>query len=195
MVSKPIYFQQNEYSESNDQSVNLFNLKEIFETHYKQVYRIVFRMTRSKQEAEDITQDVFIKLFIKLRSFNHNSSFETWIYRIAVNTALDKLRWYKRFTKREIHSENIDSYIAEESTTDTHLPEPMLNALAKVKPKNRIALILRDLEGFSYKEIADILDISKGTVASRLNRGYEELRGHLRKNSSGNRQSAEGGSK
>ncbi len=183
MISKPVYLQQSEYSEIEEQEVSFFERKEVFDKHYNQVYRIVFRMTQSQSESEDITQDVFLKVFVKLASFNRNSSLETWIYRITVNTALDKLRWYKRFTKRELHSENIDDYTAEDNHANPHPSPNVLAALAKVKPKYRIVIILRDLEGFSYKEIADILDLSSGTVASRLSRGYSEMRKYLKSTS------------
>lgn len=184
MISKPVYLQQNEYAEREEQKVNLFDRKEVFNKHYHQVYRIVYRMTQSKSESEDITQDVFLKIFVKQASFNRNSSLETWIYRIAVNTALDKLRWYKRFTKRELHSDNIDAF-TDDNTPANPQPSPaVLQALTKVKPKYRVVIILRDLEGFSYKEIEEILDLNSGTVASRLSRGYGEMRKYLKSTSS-----------
>lgn len=148
----------------------------------KLVYNVCVRMLNDEQEAYDAAQEVCMKLWKQLGSFEGNSKFSTWVYRIATNQCLDLLR--KRKNKEEVslfqQSKDSDSeWVLEETDAidpmNEHveqlaLKDIMLKALKEVKDEHKQILLLRDIEGYSYDEIADILLINKGTVKSRLSR-------------------------
>lgn len=152
------------------------------------VYSLVQRLIDDASEASDVTQDVFLKVFRNIGSFRGQSSLKTWIYRISVNEAHNRRRWFGRHRKAEIELESDDAgknwleHLSDQSKTPY---EVVLNherriaierALAGLSPAFRDAVVLRDLEDLSYEEIADVLDISIGTVKSRILRGREALR-------------------
>jgi RNA polymerase sigma-70 factor (ECF subfamily) len=152
------------------------------------VYSLVQRLIDDPSEAGDVTQDVFLKVFRNIGSFRGQSSLKTWIYRIAVNEAHNRRRWFGRHRRCEVELEGEETG---RSWLD-HLSDPARNpydlvlnqerhaaiekALAELNPVFRTAVVLRDLEDLSYEEIADVLDISIGTVKSRILRGRESLR-------------------
>jgi RNA polymerase sigma-70 factor (ECF subfamily) len=156
------------------------------------VYSLVYRLMTDPCEACDVVQEVFLKVFRNVHSFRGQSSLKTWIYRIAVNEASNHRRWFSRHRKQEVGLE------VEEEGNKTYrdtLPdntaspfETVLNqekrvlieqALAAVNPIFRSAVVLRDLEDLSYEEIAEVLQVSLGTVKSRILRGREALRRSL----------------
>jgi len=124
------------------------------------------------------------KAYRRLKDFSLNSSIHTWLYRIAINTCLD----YKKKSRREVSR---TEPLAEDLPSDKPLPEQLYEsreitaavqlALQKLPPKLRAAIVLREIEGLSYKEIADVLHTSMGTVKSRISRAREELRHLLQK--------------
>lgn len=151
--------------------------------HYeKLVYNICLRMLGDEQEAYDGAQEVCMKLWKQIHSFEGHSKFSTWVYRIATNQCLDLLR--KRKNKEEVSlfqpSKDADSeWILEEKdiadpigehVENLALKDIILTALKEVKEEYKQILLLRDIEGYSYEEIADLLCINKGTVKSRLSR-------------------------
>ncbi len=135
-----------------------------------------------------MVQEVFLKVFRKVRAFRGNSSLKTWIYRIAVNEAYNHHRWFCRHQRQEITLDTSDTG----SNYVDHLTDPgrspfdqaadhetrnlVEKALEGLNPKFRAAVVLRDIEDLSYEEIAAVLDISLGTVKSRILRGREALR-------------------
>ena len=158
-------------------------------TRYQQpVYGIVYRLLGDQNDACDVAQEIFLKVFRSVHSFKERSSFRTWIYRIAVNEAHNHRRWFSRHRKREVAIDREDgAYGAFEIAPDpgpspfdfaldreTHLL--IERALEEISPVFRTAVVLRDIEGLGYEEIADILQISLGTVKSRILRGREALR-------------------
>jgi RNA polymerase sigma-70 factor, ECF subfamily len=158
-------------------------------TRYQQpVYGIVYRLLGDQNDACDVVQEIFLKVFRSVHSFKERSSFRTWIYRIAVNEAHNHRRWFSRHRKREVAIDREDgAYGAFEIAPDpgpspfdfaldreTHLL--IERALEEISPVFRTAVVLRDIEGLGYEEIADILQISLGTVKSRILRGREALR-------------------
>lgn len=156
------------------------------------VYNLVYRLMDEPDDASDIVQEVFLKVFRNIASFRGQSSLKTWLYRIAVNEAHNHRRWFNRHKRKETGLENEEEN--SRSYQDTlHDPgrspfELALNhetrvliedALAQVNPNFRAAVVLRDIEDLSYEEIAEVLQLSLGTVKSRILRGREALRRQL----------------
>ncbi|HEX2445099.1 MAG TPA: sigma-70 family RNA polymerase sigma factor [Vicinamibacterales bacterium] len=144
------------------------------------VYSLACHLSGSETAAGDITQDVFVKLLTRLAQFRHQAEFTTWLYRIVANVAID----YRRASRRLVSVEEAapvwsqpalqeQRYLRAE--TATHVRE----ALARLPPRFRVPLALRYLEGLSYEEIAGVLRLSTGTVASRLARGLRQLGAEL----------------
>src|ERR1700730_7565402 len=139
-------------------------------------------------EASDVVQEVFLKVFRKVGCFRGNSSLKTWIYRIAVNEAYNHHRWFSRHQRQEIALDPEDGapscaqHLADpgrspfEQAADRETHMLVEAALEKLNPKFRTAVVLRDIEDLSYDDIAAVLDISLGTVKSRITRGREALR-------------------
>jgi len=148
--------------------------------HRSRVYGHIVAMVRNEADAWDLAQDTFLKAWKALPRFEGNSSFSTWIYRIAHNTALDWLRARKISGASEFN-EAVESHVAAGSTTTPHAegrPDDRLAqeelgrrihaALAELTPEHRAIILLREVEGRSYEEIAETVGCSLGTVMSRL---------------------------
>jgi RNA polymerase sigma-70 factor (ECF subfamily) len=152
------------------------------------VYQLVCRLIDDPSEAGDVVQDVFLKVFRGVGSFRGQSSLKTWIYRIAVNEAHNRRRWFSRHRKPEVvlggeeegsdRLERLSDYgrTPYDWTLNNEMRTAIEEALEGINPVFRSAVVLRDLEELSYEEIADILDVSIGTVKSRILRGREALR-------------------
>jgi RNA polymerase sigma-70 factor (ECF subfamily) len=161
------------------------------------VYSLVYRMVSDPSDAADTTQDVFLKVFRGMKHFHGESSLKTWIYRIALHEAANRKRWWFRHKAHETSIEPAESEgttMVDEALqialTDHHdspfdsMAHSEVRArvdaeLRKVAEPYRTALVLRDLEEMSYEEIAEILQISMGTVKSRITRGRHALRERL----------------
>jgi RNA polymerase sigma-70 factor, ECF subfamily len=155
------------------------------------VYGIAYRLLGNSADASDVVQEVFLKVFRGVGSFREHSSLRTWMYRIAVNEAHNHHRWFSRHCRRELAMEDAgDSSAALESAAHPgrspfeHALESenrtlIEEALANINPVFRTAVVLRDIENLSYEEIAEILQVSMGTVKSRILRGREALRREL----------------
>jgi RNA polymerase sigma-70 factor (ECF subfamily) len=152
------------------------------------VFSIVSRVMDDPEDAADVTQEVFLKVFRKIDSFRGDSSLKTWIYRIAVNEAHNHRRWFGRHRRQEVALDpaagqrGIGDLMPDrgpspyESARDHETHALIESALKQVSVQYRAALVLREIEGLSYDEIAGILEISLGTVKSRILRGREALR-------------------
>lgn len=155
----------------------------IVERYQRKVYSICYGMLKDKADSYDVSQEVFIKVYRYLEKFNHDSSFYTWLYRITVNKCIDFIR--KRDRRREVDYNDEVKRKREVGGDDNIMPSKlglrpdrvygrkelrakMLEALETLSEKHRTILILREVEGLSYDEMADVLDVSKGTVMSRL---------------------------
>lgn len=160
----------------------------LIQRYHQPVYNLVYRLVDDPSEACDVVQEVFLKVFRKIRAFRANSSLKTWIYRIAVNEAYNHHRWCARHQRQEVtlDCEDGTTGYAEQLTDPARSPfEEAANretrilletALEKLNPKFRAAVVLRDIEDLSYEDIASVLEISLGTVKSRIMRGREALR-------------------
>ncbi|NLI60518.1 MAG: sigma-70 family RNA polymerase sigma factor [Clostridiales bacterium] len=154
----------------------------------KKIYNYCLRMTNNPSDAEDLAQEVFIKVYRNLKSFRKDSKFSTWIYRIAHNTCVDNYR-RKRFklislNKEEDQQEEMDipspNPLPEEQLVSQEQYKLIKECIAELKPKYKSVIILRDIQSYSYKEIADILDIPIGTVKSNISRARALLREALK---------------
>ncbi|MGF7056529.1 RNA polymerase sigma factor [Brassicibacter mesophilus] len=174
--------------------------EELIAKYEKTAYNIALKMLRNQDDAMDISQEAFIKVFKSIKTFNFESSFSTWLYRIVTNTCLDFLR------KKNNNVYSIDSPINTEDgeiqrdIPDTvNTPEEMLEkqltkelvqkSINKLDNNHKAVIILRDIEGFSYEEISRILDCSLGTVKSRISRARNNLKDIILKDTEQNTES------
>ncbi len=164
----------------------------LIDRFHQPVYGLVYRMLNDPADAADATQEVFLKVFRGMRQFQGEASLKTWIYRIAIHEASNHRRWWFRHKGRET---SMEQDVARKSALRETLADPGCSPFdsvaqeeirAKVESELRLvpepfrsAVILRDIEGFSYEEIAEILEVSLGTVKSRLMRGREALKKRL----------------
>lgn len=156
--------------------------------HQNQVYNLICYLMGQDQEAEDLTQEVFIKIYRAIKGFRFRSNFNTWLYRITVNTVYDRLRQRPKYPLQSL-DEPIQTEEGEitrqiparspsplEIIATKELQEKISKALDSLSVKLRTIFVLREIEDLSYKEIASILGCSRGTVKSRLYRARMELR-------------------
>jgi RNA polymerase sigma-70 factor (ECF subfamily) len=146
--------------------------------YYSGVIQVVYRMCGETQVAEDAAQEAFIKAWLKLSAFQPNSSFRNWLYRIALNTALDVLR---RRTETSLEDEKadfiVDSTLGPEATLLAKEQAGRVQTAVQALPEAaRAVVVLREYGDLSYQEISDVLEIPIGTVMSRLNYAREKLR-------------------
>lgn len=159
-----------------------------------EIYGLLFRLTENSEEARDLTQETFLRAFQSIGHFRGEADLRTWIYRIAINQARNRWRWWRRRRRdatvsldstdgehRQSLGENLreESDDPEQETLARERQDALRTALRSLRGVYRETVILRDIEGFSYEEIAETLDISVGTVKSRLARGRQELRRRL----------------
>lgn len=161
-----------------------------------EIYGLLYRLTENGEEARDLTQETFLRAFQSINHFRGESDLRTWIYRIAINQARNRWRWWRR--RRREATVSIDEpeigggrlgLVAtlksptardpEQHTLQNERERALQKALSGLRRIYREAVVLRDIEGFAYEEIANTLNISVGTVKSRLARGRQELRRKL----------------
>lgn len=159
----------------------------LIQQYQQPVYGLVYRLLSDPSAASDITQEVFLKIFRSIGSFRGKSSLRTWIYRIAVNEAYNHRRWFSRHRQEanacagDPKGSGVEACAAPdrspfELAADSETWTLVEQALTKLNSNFRTVIVLRDIEEMSYEEIAAILDISLGTVKSRILRGREALR-------------------
>lgn len=165
--------------------------EDLVRQHARQVYGLCFRFTNSTQEAQDLTQEVFLRVFKTIKSFRSaEGSFHTWLARVTRNLLIDH---YRR-TRQERVTDSIEEQLPmlegaggaasarpDQALAGREADEILRATLQKLSPDLREAVILRDLQEMEYREIAEVLGIPEGTVKSRINRGRAELARLLRK--------------
>ncbi len=150
----------------------------LFEAYKDKVFSIaVYSFGGDRSVADDVTQQIFLKLFTAIRKFRGEAEFTTWLYRMVVNACLDERRRRRRFLP---WGETMPSKIGEKKPQEKQyarleIAEAVRVAISELKPKFRLPILLKYVEGMSYEEIANVMGCAKGTVASRLNRGHSEL--------------------
>ncbi|HEX3940862.1 MAG TPA: sigma-70 family RNA polymerase sigma factor [Acidobacteriaceae bacterium] len=165
--------------------------------YHKQIFSVIARTIPDPADAADLTQDVFIKVYRGIGGFNSQSSLRTWIYRIALHEASNQRRWWCRHKRSEITIESEagrspegkpvclkDTLVDAHDSPFDHAAQEEVRArveeaLSHVPEPFRTAVVLRDIEGFSYEEVAEILDTHIGTVKSRIMRGRAHLKSRL----------------
>lgn len=156
----------------------------LVERYQERVRNLLYAIFHERETADDLAQEVFIKAFEALGRFRFESSFYTWLYRIAVNRGRDELR--KRKVRRFFSFQSLDeseSDVREKITVhpgDTEIQELVASGLKALPEKFRVPIILKDIDGLSYEEIAEVLQCEIGTVKSRLSRGRSMLRNILK---------------
>ena len=153
----------------------------LFESYKNKVYSIAFRFAGDEATAMDIAQDTFVKLFSCIRDFRGDSSFDTWIYRLVVNSCLDhRRRAWRLLPLADDFAGTLR--VSGDSLTEllrSEMGGRVRSAVDRLSPDLRIVIVLRYTEGLSYEEIAEVLGCSTGTVASRLNRAHKKLERRL----------------
>ena len=164
---------------------------EVVRTHSARVYRLAYRLTGNPYDAEDLTQDVFVRVFRSLSSYTPGT-FEGWLHRITTNLFLDQVRRKQRIRFDALGDDAGDRLAGREPSPaqvydDQHFDPDIQKALDELTPDFRAAVVLCDIEGLSYEEIAATLGIKLGTVRSRIHRGRSQLRAALEHRSAGRR--------
>ncbi|MFL6197377.1 MAG: RNA polymerase sigma factor [Thermoanaerobaculia bacterium] len=161
---------------------DLHAFDEVYDRFGEMVYNLALRMSGNREEAADYTQEVFLRIYRHLGSFGGRSTLKTWVFRIAINHCRDRLSRHSP-TMRSIDDEVEDGVpIADPGRGPEELAlaadegRRVAGGLARIPPVFREAVVLRDLEGLSYEEIAEVLGVRVGTVRSRIARGREQLR-------------------
>ena len=165
----------------------------LVERYQSRVFALVVGMVRNREDARDLTQEAFVKAFNNLSRFRLESSFYTWLYRIAMNLAIDHLRKHKNRNHSEF-DEQIAARDGDGEVADAHLRESprrvlerkelqgrILEALDKLSPEHKQIILLQEVEGLSYTEIAETLEVAEGTVMSRLFYARRKLQQLLKK--------------
>ena len=158
------------------------------------IFGLLYRITEDAEEAGDLTQETFLSVFKAIRNFRGDADLKTWLFRIAINKSRNRFRWWKRRRREKTLSldapvcnsetpfhETLSGTIAnpEEKILQREREKILMNALSNLPEIFREAVVLCDIEGLSYEEIASVLEINIGTVKSRIARGREELRKKL----------------
>ena len=178
------------------------SFRQLFELHKDRVWSVALHFIGDEAAARDITQQVFLKLFSVINQFRGEAGFSTWLYRMVVNACLDEQRRRKRFLSLEFFKtgdffksgdgmsdgmslmdqqqakqfeQKLQAMAQEDHHAQLEVSAAVKAAVKELKPKLRMAILLKYFEGLSYEEMANVLGCSAGTVASRLNRGHKEL--------------------
>ena len=162
--------------------------RELIEPYQPTIFNLALRFMGDYNEALDLSQDVLFKIYLKLKTFHHKSSLSTWIYRLTINTARNKYHWWKRRKKDRTFSLDTISDMAikndkggpESKLLRRELREKIQEGINRLRFPYKNVLILRDIELLSYEEISQILQISQGTVKSRLSRARNILKDYLK---------------
>ena len=165
--------------------------EEFIRENQTKVYRIALSMVKNPQDAEDIAQETFVKVYMSLSSFGGRSEITTWVYRIVYNLSIDFLKKHGKRAKitktlddpddTELLELSDDSYLPEDAFEKKEVKKDIYEALKSLPDEQRELIELKDIHGFSYEEIAEMLSIKEGTLKSRLNRGRLVLKKILSK--------------
>lgn len=167
----------------NSQNGDVKAFEELIAAYQKQIYNIAFRLIGNYHDASDMAQETIIKIFRSIGGYRGEAAFSTWIYRITVNTCRDELN--RRQRKKETSYDSDDGEVFVEIPDYSSIPENIMEKerirqyleelILSLSPEYRIVMVLREQNGFSYQEISDYLNLSIGTVKSRINRARRSL--------------------
>jgi RNA polymerase sigma-70 factor (ECF subfamily) len=151
-------------------------MRQLYELSHASIYRLMVRMV-GPQDAADLTQQVYLQIYRNIGQFAGRSRFKTWLYRLAVNEALQFRRKDRKVQRYALDRELMDKSPGHRRLTEQK--DLLEQGLARLEPQLRSIFLLREVEGLSYNEIAEALNISEGTVGSRLNRARRKLKEYL----------------
>lgn len=160
----------------------------LMEIHEKRMYAVALRMCANREDAQDCLQEAMLRIYRSIGGFKGQSSFGTWVYRITMNTCLDELR--RKKNKQNTSLDNMldqgwspadDSSSPEKHVMQNEMRKNIADSIRDLPDDMRSAIIMRDIHGYSYEEIADMLNVNVGTIKSRISRGREKLREKLSK--------------
>jgi RNA polymerase sigma-70 factor (ECF subfamily) len=150
--------------------------RQLYERHAPRVFRLIFRMVGNEELAREYTQDTFVRVFQRLGQFRGDSAFSTWVYAVAMSTALTGMRRVKRLRAREAELAEAEGVAASGPEEDPHLRERLQKELSRLPERLRTTVVLHDVEGFTHREIAEMLGIPEGTSKARLSEARTRLR-------------------
>lgn len=170
------------------QSGDIAAFEALIEAYEQKVFHIAYRMAGNLDDAADMAQEILLKIFRNVGKFKGESKFSTWVYRVATNTCLDELKKAKRKATYSLDEEfetgegQLGVEVADTAPTPEQrvegqeIRDAITEAISRLSEEHRQIIILRDINGLTYEEVADILDCSLGTVKSRISRAREQLR-------------------
>ena len=153
--------------------------RELYREHAGRVYALCLRLTGDSRDAEERTQDVFVRLWDKLRSFRGDSAFSSWLHRLAVNVVLNERRTTGRRERRVMPAEDLDNVAGAQHAAPLHLNIDLERAIAELPDGAREVFVLYDIEGYGHGEIAQLVGIAEGTSKAQLFRARRLLREKL----------------
>ncbi len=163
------------------QNGDMVSFNRMVDRYKDRLMNVIGRMLSSTEEAEDIVQETFVRVYLHRQSFNFQHCFSTWIYTIALNLARNELRKRKKFKFYDIDDmQGGESEFAVEAKIPSRLPQALNAAIKELPEKYRMAFVLRDIQELAYDEVAKILSVPLGTVKSRVNRARMMLREKLK---------------
>jgi len=148
----------------------------LYDLHVRRVYRVVFRLVGDAEQAEECTQDTFVKAFGQLDRFRGDSSLSTWLHAIAVSMGLSALRRRKRRFQRETDLDDAAHLSSADPAGEPDLRDRLRQAIDGLPEKLRVTVVLHDIEGFTHAEIAELTGVPEGTCKTRLMGGRAKLR-------------------
>ena len=169
------------------------SFRQLYDKYKDRVFATAYRISGNTEEAMDITQDTFQRVFRQLKKFKFESSFSSWLYKVCVNICLDHRRQRAHRQALSLDGESpsgrpfsadmVDTGAdeAEDIATEAEFGQAIQASLDRLGPKLRAVVVLRYMQGLSYQEISEVLNLSMGTVKSRLNRAHEDLKPHLQR--------------
>lgn len=150
--------------------------RRLYDRHAPRVYRLIFRMVGEDELAQEYTQDTFVKAFDRLGQYRGDSAFSTWLHSVAMSQVLTGFRRQKRLRFREMDLEHAAAVATPPDCSDPHLRDRLAAELERLPERLRMPVVLHDIEGFTHREIGEMLDIPQGTSKARLFEARAKLR-------------------